>query len=222
MLFQDRVDAGRRLAERLLPYRDRRPLVLALPRGGVPIGFEVATALDAPLDVIFVRKIGAPFQPELALGAVVGGDKPEVVINENVKALLDIPEAYIQDRCVAQLKEIERRRGLYLEDRQPLPVEGRTAILVDDGVATGATMRAALHATKRRGPAATILAVPVAPPETIELLQTEADEVICLQIPPDFAGVGQFYRDFSQIDDATVKELLAKRSQAIGRRRHRS
>lgn len=214
MLFQDRAEAGRKLAERLIAYRDRSPIVLALPRGGVPIGFEVATALDAPLDVIFVRKIGVPFQPELALAAIVDGEAPELVVNEQVRDLLNLPESYIEEQRAVQLAEIERRRTLYLGGRQPLPVADRTAILVDDGIATGATMRVALRATRRRRPASVVIAVPVAPPDTVELLAQEADAVVCLLAPSYFAGVGQFYRDFSQVDDATVAALLSRRSEA--------
>jgi putative phosphoribosyl transferase len=217
MYFLDRAEAGRKLAQQLIAYRDRNPVVLALPRGGVPIGVEVASALDAPLDVILVRKIGAPSQPELALGAIVDGDKPEIIINEHVRQALGVPESYIRDAGAVQLREIERRRRLYFGERQPLPVAGRTAILVDDGIATGATMRAALHATRRRQPAAIVVAVPVAPPDTIDLLRQEADAVICLHIASDFAGVGQFYRNFGQVDDATVITMLNKQFQAAPR-----
>ena len=145
-LFADRSEAGRALAQRLLQFKDERPVVLALPRGGVPVGFEVARALDAPLDLVLVRKIGAPFQPELALGAVVDGGRAETVLNEQTIREFQIPESYIAKESARQLAEIERRRRLYLADRPRVPLEGRTTIVVDDGIATGATMEAALHA----------------------------------------------------------------------------
>ena len=214
MLFRDRVQAGRELAQRLLPRRGSDLVVLALPRGGVPVAYEIAAALDAPLDIVLVRKIGAPLQPELAVGAVVDGDQPEVVVNEDVKAELGVPDSYIEAETEVQLREIERRRRLYLKGRHRVPVEGRTAIVVDDGFATGATMRAALRATRRRRPAALVLAVPVAPPASIEELRPETDEVICLHTPSWFAGVGQFYSDFHQVNDDTVAALLQKRSAA--------
>jgi len=216
MRFHDRNEAGRELARRLLADPalagpEARPVVLALPRGGVPVGWEIAKALKAPLDIVLVRKIGAPHQPELALGAIVDGETPELVINEDVKSGIDAPEAYIAAESAEQLREIERRRKLYLAGRPPVPVLGCTAILVDDGIATGATMRAALRATRRRGPAKIVLAVPVAPPETIEELKAEADRVVCLHTPWSFAGVGQFYVDFRQVSDATVAALLQER-----------
>jgi len=208
MLFMDRADAGRKLADRLLGYRDLKPIVLALPRGGVPIGFEIARALDAPLDIALVRKIGLPGHAELALGAVTDGDQPDTVINEQLKEEFAITDSYVQEESARHLVEIERRRKLYLEGRQPLPIRGRTVIVVDDGIATGATMRAALRGIRRREPASIILAVPVAAPDTIEMLRPEADEVICLFTPYDFYGVGQFYRNFTQVDDETVVAML--------------
>jgi putative phosphoribosyl transferase len=215
MFFENRTDAGRKLADRLRGYRDLKPVVLALPRGGVPVGFEVASALGAPLDIALVRKIGMPFQPELALGAIVDGDRPEIVINEQLKERLGIPDTYVQEESARHLIEIERRRKLYLEGRQPIPLSGRAVIVVDDGIATGATMRAALRGIRRRQPASVALAVPVAPRDMIEALRTEADEVVCLFAPDDFGGVGQFYRDFRQVDDATVAALLRSRSEAM-------
>jgi putative phosphoribosyl transferase len=184
--------------------------VLALPRGGVPIGYEVAVKLAAPLDIVLVRKIGAPWQPELALGAIADGDQPELVTNRDILMELGVSEADLKQAGEKQLREIERRRRLYLAGRAPVPLLGRTAILVDDGIATGATMRAALRATRRRQPAAIVLAVPVAPPETIEELRPEADEVICLHTPAGFGGVGQFYANFEQVDDAPVTALLQR------------
>lgn len=207
-MFEDREDAGRKLAVALLGYRTRRPIILALPRGGVPVGYQVADALGAPLDIVLVRKIGMPFQPELALGAIVDGEHPEILIDDCLKSQFAIPDAYIEDESKRQLAEIERRRLLYLEGRQPVPLIGRTAIVVDDGIATGATMRAALMSIRRRQPASLVLAVPVAPAHTIEALRSEVDDIVCLSTPDDFAGVGQFYRNFRQVADADVASLL--------------
>jgi putative phosphoribosyl transferase len=209
-LFADRSEAGRRLAERLLRFKDQRPVVLALPRGGVPVGFEVAQALDAPLDLVLVRKIGAPFQPELAVGAVVDGGRPETVVNDEMIREFQIPESYIAEESARQLQEIERRRGLYLAGRARVPVEGRTAIVVDDGIATGATMEAALHATRRANPKRLVLATPVAPPDTIARLRPQADEVVCLATPRLFAAIGAFYDDFRQLSDEEVVDLLRR------------
>jgi putative phosphoribosyl transferase len=209
-LFADRSEAGRRLAERLLRFKDQRPVVLALPRGGVPVGFEVAQALDAPLDLVLVRKIGAPFQPELAVGAVVDGGRPETVVNDEMVREFQIPESYIAEESARQLQEIERRRGLYLAGRARVPVEGRTAIVVDDGIATGATMEAALHATRRANPKRLVLATPVAPPDTIARLRPQADEVVCLATPRLFAAIGAFYDDFRQLSDEEVVDLLRR------------
>lgn len=210
MRFLNRSAAGRALAEKLKDYRTRNPVVLALPRGGVPVGYEIARALEAPLDIVLVRKIGMPFQPELALGAVVDGAQPETVFNQEIRDAIGIPESFIAEATATQLKEIERRRRLYLGGRAPLDIEGRTVILADDGIATGATMQAALQATRRRRPAAVVVAVPVGPPDTIARLKAEADAVICIHVPPAMDGVGQFYEDFTQVDDAAVVGLLAK------------
>jgi len=219
MRFLNRSEAGRALAEKLKDYRARNPVVLALPRGGVPVGVEIATALDAPLDVVLVRKLGVPFQPELALGAVVDGVPPEVVVNEEIRDTLELPESYLAEATAIQLKEIERRRRLYLGSRPPVDVAGRTAILVDDGMATGATMLAALRATRHRRPAAVVAAAPVGAVDTIARLQAEADAVVCLLTPLTMGGVGQFYQDFRQVDDATVAALLAERATRRGHAR---
>ncbi len=210
MILSNRQDAGRRLARELLRFRGSDVVVLALPRGGVPVGFEIAQALDAPLDLVLVRKIGAPFQRELAVAAVVDGETPETVTNEDVLAELSLTPDYVREEAAHELREIERRRRLYLEGRPPLPVEGRTAIVVDDGIATGATMRAALRAVRRRRPARLVLAVPVAPPDTIEELRGEVDEVVCLATPAFFGAIGAFYDDFRQLEDDEVRELLAR------------
>ena len=209
-LFADRSEAGRRLAGRLIRFKGERPVVLALPRGGVPVGFEVARALDAPLDLVLVRKIGAPFQPELAVGAVVDGTRAETVLNEEMVREFQIPQDYIAEESARQLKEIERRRELYLAGTTRAPVEGHTAIVVDDGIATGATMEAALHATRRANPKRLVLATPVAPPDTVERLRGQVDDVICLATPRLFGAIGAFYDDFRQLTDEQVVDLLRR------------
>src|SRR3954454_23861869 len=166
-MFADRHDAGRQLAERLLILKLENPVVLALPRGGVPVGFEIARALHAPLDLVLVLKIGAPFQKELAVGAIADGGHPELVVNDEVVASLDIPDGYFEQAKTAALREVERRRQTYLADRPAVDISGRTAIVVDDGIATGATMVAALRSIRRRQPAAIVLAVPVAASEVL-------------------------------------------------------
>jgi putative phosphoribosyl transferase len=209
-VFADRSEAGRRLAVRLVRFKTEQPLVLALPRGGVPVGFEVAKALAAPLDVILVRKIGAPFQPELAIGAVVDGDQAETVLNRDLVADLPIPEGYLKRERARQLEEIERRRHLYAAGRPRIEPRDRTTIVVDDGIATGATMEAALHATRRAGPRRLVLAVPVAPPETIERLRPQVDEIECLITPGQLGAIGMFYADFDQLSDDEVVALLER------------
>ena len=210
MTYADRGDAGRRLADELLHLKDQQPVVLALPRGGVAVGFEIAQTLDAPLDIVLVRKIGVPWQPELALGAVTDGAFPETFIDRGLATSLDIPESYIREETARQLEEIERRRKSYCEGRPALDVAGRTAIVVDDGIATGATMRVALQAVRRRDPARLVLAVPVAPPDTLAALRQDADEAICLQTPIGLGAIGFYYRDFHQMSDAEVTDLLAR------------
>jgi putative phosphoribosyl transferase len=208
--FANRADAGRQLAARLLHLKDADPLVLAVPRGGVPVGFEVAQALGAPLDLVLVRKIGAPFQPELAMGAVVDGEHAETVLNEEIVAALDLPKDFIREETARQLAEIERRRKAYLGDRPRPRIAGRSAIVVDDGIATGATIRAALHAVRRNGPKRLVLATPVAPPDTVERLRSDADDVVCLEAPESFFAIGQFYLDFAQLEDDEVTDLLRR------------
>lgn len=214
--FEDRVEAGRRLARKVAEAGYRDPVVLALPRGGVPIAAEVAREIGAPLDLLLVRKIGTPMQPELALGAVVDGDQPELVINEEVARLARVDTGYIEAEKTRMLTEIERRRKLYLAGRGPVEVAGRTAIIVDDGIATGSTVLAGLRAVKRRGPARTVLAVPVAPLEAVKRLSAEADDIICLFTPADFGAIGYFYRDFSQLSDSDVVEILDRFGPAGG------
>jgi putative phosphoribosyl transferase len=211
--FADRSEAGRHLAERLGRRESERAVVLALPRGGVPVAYEVARALAAPLDLVLVRKIGAPFQAELAIGAVVDGEHPELVVNRDLIGACGIPESYLESERRRQLEEIERRRARYLAGRARAPVQGRTAIVVDDGIATGATMAAALRATRRRRPGRLVLAVPVAPPDTIERLRPLVDEVVCLLTPASLGAIGSFYRDFRQLDDEEVVALLERARQ---------
>jgi len=218
MPFIDRMDAGRQLAKALARYKAQRPVVLALPRGGVPVAAEVATAFDAPLDLILVRKIGVPFQPELAMGAVVDGGKPVIVRNEDVISLTGVSEQEFKATCDQQLAEIERRRKLYLGGRPHPQIAGRTVIVVDDGIATGATTRAALQAIRMRKPSKLVLAVPVAPTESLKELRGEADEIICLEDYEDFGAIGLFYSDFHQVSDTEVIEILARhplKSQAV-------
>jgi putative phosphoribosyl transferase len=208
MQFTDRHQAGRLLAKRLAHLKGEHPIVLALPRGGVPVGYEIARALAAPLDLVLVRKIGAPDQPELAIGAVADGEQPELVTDPQLAAWLAVPAGYLEAVKARELKEIERRRRLYFGDRPAVEVRGRAAILVDDGIATGATMLAAVRATRRRAPSRLVVAVPVASPDTLERMQQEADEVVCLDTPTDFMAVGQFYRHFPQLEDEEVIDLI--------------
>lgn len=208
--FADRHEAGRRLALRLRPLEGERPVVLALPRGGVPVGFEVARALRAPLDLVLVRKLGAPFNPELAVGAVADGGSPCCLVNEEVVQALGVSDDYLATEQARELEEIERRRALYLGDRPRPSLAGRTVVLVDDGIATGATMKAALAAARQAGAARLIVATPVAPAETVAELRELADAVVVLMTPDAFAAVGQFYADFTQVDDAEVVDLLRR------------
>jgi predicted phosphoribosyltransferase len=210
--FRDRKDAGQKLAAALAKYKDQgdRAVVLALPRGGVPVAAEVAAALDAPLDLVLVRKIGVPMQPELAMGAVVDGAAPVVVRNEDIVRLVGIDEAEFKAVCDRELAEIERRRKRYVGDRPHPEVAGRIAIVIDDGIATGATTRAALRATRARKPKRLVLAVPVAPTQSLEELRGEADEIVCIEDYEPFGAIGYFYSDFRQISDEEVIETLAR------------
>jgi putative phosphoribosyl transferase len=219
MDFRDRSDAGRRLAKALSEYKGRSAVVLALPRGGVPVAAEVATALDAPLDLILVRKIGVPTQPELAMGAVVDGTAPIVVRNEEVIELSGTTADEFDAACIRELAEIERRRQLYIGERARAEITGQVVIVIDDGIATGATTRAALQAIRNRKPKELVLAVPVAPPDTITQLRREVDALICLETPELFGAIGYFYRDFRQVSDqevvAILKRFPAKRPASI-------
>jgi len=210
VIFRDREDAGRQLAAALKRFAGSDPIVLALPRGGVRVAFEVARELAAPLDVVLVRKIGAPWQRELAAAAVVDGERTDIVVNQDVVESLGISAAYLEAEVKRQVEEIERRRKAYFAGGDRAHVAGRTAIVVDDGIATGATVRAALRAIRRRAPRRLVLAVPVAPQETLDALRSEVDEIVCLATPPYFGAIGAFYGDFSQIDDDEVRALLAR------------
>ena len=209
-VFTDRRDAGLRLAAALLTFRSDNPIVLALPRGGVPVAFEVAQVLDAPLDVVLVRKIGAPGHEELGLGAVVDGANPQVVMNEQLVREIRPPAAYLEAETSRQLAEIERRRKIYRGNEPPLDITGRTAIVIDDGIATGATMKAVLKALARTKPRKLVLAVPVAPQDSLDDLRGSADEIVCLMTPESFFAVGMYYRDFQQTSDEEVVELLRR------------
>lgn len=216
--FRDRVDAGRRLAQHLSAYAaSPEVVVLALPRGGVPVGFEVASALGAPLDVFVVRKLGLPGQEELAMGALATGGIR--VLNEEVVRGLSIPEAVIDTVAARESEELARRERLYRGDRPALDVRGRTAILVDDGLATGSTMRAAVAALRLQGPARIVVAVPVGAETTCQMLRGEADEVVCLETPEPFYAVGLWYEDFSQTTDEEVRDLLARAAESRAARR---
>jgi len=209
--FRDRIEAGRLLRTRLDAYAGRPDtIVFALPRGGVPVAAEIAMALNAPLDLVLVRKIGVPYQPELAMGAVADAGDPLVVRNDQVIALAGVEESEFDAVCDAELAEIERRRKRYLGQRRRADVAGRVAIVVDDGIATGATTRAALRATRLRQPRELVLAVPVAPTEAVAAMREEADRVVCLEDYEPFGAIGLYYSDFRQVSDREVIETLAR------------
>jgi putative phosphoribosyl transferase len=213
MRFADRHEAGRQLAEKLRPLALEDPVVLALPRGGVPVGFEVARALGAPLGVVLVRKLGAPGNPELAVGALVDSGVIDRVFDEEVKDMLGVTDDYLARATERESREIERRREAYLKGRPPIELEGRLVILVDDGIATGTTMRAAIQAVRRRAPAKLVLAVPVAPRDTVAALRKQVDDLVCLDAPRDFWAISPFYVDFHQLEDAEVIDYLDRAAQ---------
>lgn len=207
--FMDRYEAGRVLAERLKDYGGRSDVVvLGLPRGGVPVAFEVASALEVPFDIFLVRKLGVPGQEELAMGAIASGGV--VVVNDEVVDALGIPWATVEAEIARERTELARRELLYRRNRAPLDVAGRVVILVDDGLATGSTMRAAVRALRRKRPASIVVAVPTAAPSTCEEFQTIADACICTITPEPFRAVGLWYQDFEQISDQEVCDLLAR------------
>jgi predicted phosphoribosyltransferase len=208
--FADRRDAGEKLADKLKEYENRPDvLVLALPRGGVPVAYEVASALGAPLDVFLVRKLGVPGYEELAMGAIATGGVS--VLNEDVTTSIGLSDSAISEVRDREQKELERREQLYRGNRAPLDVQGHTVILIDDGLATGSTMRAAIAALRKMSPAKIVVAVPVAAPETCETIRNEVDDIICAVTPEPFLAVGTWYSDFSQTSDDEVRDLLDER-----------
>jgi len=211
-LFTDRRDAGRKLAEKLISYANRPDVVvLALPRGGVPVAYEVAMALNAPLDIFLVRKLGVPDHEELAFGAIASGDVR--VLNEEIVWRFNITEAEIDAVAQKELEELHRRERAYRGDRPVPEVRDRTAILIDDGLATGASMRAAVAGVLAKEPERVIVAVPTAAPETCELFEAIVDEIVCAETPAPFYGVGRWYQDFSQTTDEEVRTLLEQIAQ---------
>ncbi|QKV91093.1 phosphoribosyltransferase [Streptomyces sp. NA02950] len=214
MIFNDRVDAGRRLAEALRPLRDERPVVLGLPRGGVPVAFEVARDLRAPLDVIIVRKLGVPYHRELGFGAI--GEGGVRVVHQAIVRMSRADEGDLQEVERTEQAELVRQARRFRRGRPRMAIEDRTVIVVDDGIATGATARAACRVARAQGAARVVLAVPVAPPDAVTSLREDADEVVCLSSPPEFSAVGEWYRDFSQTGDAEVVELLSRSTGEAG------
>lgn len=219
MIFKNRQEAGQRLASRLGKYANREDvIVLGVPRGGVPIAFEVATALNLPLDIFVLRKLGVPGHEELAFGAIGSGGVR--FLNTSVVEQLGISDLDIALVTRAEKEELERREHLYRGSRPPLDVHGRTVILVDDGIATGSSLRAAIRALREMKPAAIVVATPVAPQRTFNRLGHEVDELVCVEMPEPFYGVGQFYHDFSQVSDEEVIELLDRASRQRGKQQY--
>lgn len=208
--FTDRQDAGRQMAQRLVAYAGTDAVVLALPRGGVPVGYEIAVALGLPLDVLLVRKLGAPGFSELGIGAVVDGETPKMVLNEDVMKMISPSADYVEAEKLRQLEVIGARRTLYRQGGRAIAVTGRTAIVIDDGAATGGTASAALAGLAQSGARRLVLALPVAPPAVVSRLSAQADEVICLHTPADFSAVGFHYACFDQVPDADVIDCLAR------------
>ncbi len=220
MIYRDRVDAGKQLAKRLTDFADRDDvLVLALPRGGVPVAYQVAKALQVPMDIFLVRKLGVPGHEELAMGAIsTGGVR---VLNDDIVSYLRIPRDVIDAVAAGELKELERREREYRGDRPEPDVRGKTVILIDDGLATGSTMRAAAAALRQQNPTRIIVAVPVSAPQTCDEYRMGVDEIICARTPEPFFGVGMWYEDFSQTTDDEVRDLLGKARNETGRPNHR-
>jgi putative phosphoribosyl transferase len=209
MVYKDRKEAGRVLASKLRTYAgNENLLILGLPRGGIPVAYEVAKALNAPLDVFVIRKLGAPFQPELAMGAIAGGGI--IVLNEEVVRGYGVTDEEINEAVTRETIELERREKLYRGENESQPIEGKIVILVDDGLATGASMRAAVKAAKKYNPEKVIVAVPVGARDTCQTLSKEADEIICAYMPEQFWAVGSWYEDFTQTEDREVRDLLEK------------
>jgi putative phosphoribosyl transferase len=209
-MFEDRRHAGRRLGARLAQHRATDPVVIGLPRGGLVVADEVARALEAPLDVVVVRKLRAPHDCELGIGALAGGAIPEVVLDEGAVSALGVAPEYVCEEVETQLREVRLREALLREGQRPIPVADRTVIVVDDGIATGGTVRAALQAIRHGRPRRILLAVPVAPAEILRLLEPLVDRVVCLRAPRRFDAVGDFYREFEGVSDGEVVTLLAE------------
>lgn len=216
MIFHDRREAGQKLADRLSTLNLRDPVILALPRGGVPVAVEIARALKAPLDILIARKVGMPGNPELALAAIIDGDPPDVVFNRQVVEACDLGDAALKILTDRELPELERRRRIYRANRPPLPIAARTAVLVDDGAATGATMKAAIRALRRRSPLEIVVALPVAPPDTVSDLAVEADRIVCLNQPSSFRALSSHYHDFHQLADEEVLDMLRHPERGAG------
>lgn len=209
MIFKNRQEAGKQLAVKLLRYKEHKDVVvLGIPRGGVVVAAEVAQALGVPLDIVVTRKLGAPGHRELALGAV--DSHGHVFLNEDLVARLDVGKDYLTQVIREEQMEAQRREEIFHLGHPPIPLTNKTVIVVDDGVATGATTGAAVRAVRARRPGKVILAVPVAPPDSVEFLRSEVDELIVLSLPPDFAAVGQFYEDFPQVSDEEAAKLLIR------------
>lgn len=208
-LFHDRAEAGRRLGEKLQGYSLPDPVILALPRGGVPVAVEIAKRLDAPLDLLLVRKLGVPGDPEIALGAVSDGSHPRTVINWNVVNVVGLGEAEIAETASREIAEIERRRRLWLDNKPPIALKDRIVVVVDDGVATGASTRVALKAVRAGGAKWIVLAAPVGPGDVAQSLKEDCDQTVFLATPDEFVAVGPYYEDFHQLDDSEVHDLIA-------------
>jgi predicted phosphoribosyltransferase len=216
--YANRREAGAELARNLQQFAHRTDLVvLALPRGGVPVAYEVARALEAPLDVFIVRKLGLPGHRELAMGAIASGGVR--VLNGDVVSWYRVPAVVIDEIAREEQAELERRERLYREGRPGLELAGRVVLLIDDGLATGSTMKAAVQAVRARGPRRLVVAVPVGAPDTCRQFQAIADEIVCARVPEHFSAVGQWYLDFSQTNDEEVRELLHERTETVGRSR---
>ncbi len=214
--YADRHAAGRRLADKLASYRTHHPVVLGIPRGGVVVADAIAQALETDLDIVLTRKLGAPGNPELAIGAV--SESGRVILQREIAAAVGADDDYIEEEKQRQLAEIQARRERYRRVRPKIPLQGRTILLVDDGVATGATMQASIWAAREEGPREVVVAVPVGPQDAIERLSHEADHVVCPYMPRYFYAIGQFYLDFKQVDDREVVEILAKYHPEFGER----
>lgn len=209
-MFRDRQEAGRKLAEEIVKLRLADPVVLALPRGGVPVAAEIADVLKAPLDLVIVRKVAAPGNPELAVAAIVDGNPPDVVLNRTIVEEYDLDDAELRTLVARERPELERRRLVYSRGRRSLSTANKTVILVDDGAATGTTMKVAIRALKRRSPREIIVALPVAPPDTLAELASEANRIICLSKPARFFALSQHYHEFPQLTDEEVVDLLRR------------